>query len=109
MPVDDFDYHGLAIREYEMSTEENYFKTGTIRLGVNGTDMDVLWFVNSNGFHVSDLQKPSNKTVTQSVPASTPVPSIAISTPDVTLRPPTADVDNNRPVRSGIDPRFNRS
>lgn len=40
-----------------MSTEENFFKSGTLRLDINGTNMDVRYFVNSKGFHVNDLKR----------------------------------------------------
>lgn len=43
--------------EYEISTEENYLRSGVLQLNVNGTAMDVKFFVNKNGFHVADLQK----------------------------------------------------
>lgn len=55
IPLDDFDYVGMAVKEYEISTEENFFRSGVLQLFVNGTAMDVKFFVNKNGFHVSEL------------------------------------------------------
>lgn len=43
--------------EYEISTEENFFRSGVLRVNVNGTFMDVKFYVNKNGFHVADLQR----------------------------------------------------
>lgn len=84
IPLDDFDYNGMAVKgeimrklidtrkfsdifglfcdiEYEISTEENYFRSGVLQLAVNGTFMDVKFFVNKNGFHVADLQIPGTQ------------------------------------------------
>lgn len=47
--------------EYEIATEENYFRSGSLQLAINGTFMDVKFFVNKNGFHVADLQKPGSQ------------------------------------------------
>lgn len=55
----DLDYQEMIIREYEVSTQENFFKTGTISLGLPNAQMDVKYFVNNNGFHVSNLQRPA--------------------------------------------------
>lgn len=44
--------------EYEIATEENFFRSGTLALNVNSTQMDVKFFVDRNGFHVLDLQGP---------------------------------------------------
>lgn len=52
----DFDYYEMIIHEYEVSTQENFFKTGTISLGLPGAQMNVKYFVNSRGFHVANLQ-----------------------------------------------------
>lgn len=59
VPLDDFDYTGVLVREYEISTEENYFKSGTLELALNGTLMDVRYFVNKDGFHVNGIKRPA--------------------------------------------------
>lgn len=59
VPLGDHDYNGMYIKEYEMSTEENFFKTGILSLSVNGTQQDVRYFVNNSGFHVSDMRGPA--------------------------------------------------
>ena len=43
--------------EYEVATEENFFRTGVVTLNVNNAPMDVKFFVDKSGFHVSDLKK----------------------------------------------------
>lgn len=58
IPLNDFDFNGIVIREHEMSTEENFQKSGTLRIDVNKTSMDVKYFVNKNGFFVTDIEKP---------------------------------------------------
>lgn len=80
-----------------MSTEENFFKTGTLRIGLNTTaQMDVRYFVNARGFHVADLQRPLE------VPIP---PQVALIPPNVaeTIFAPA----NNRTVRQQV-PRANR-
>ena len=74
----------MVIREYEMSTEENFFKTGTLRIGLNNSSMDVKYYLNKNGFHVADLKRPA----TVSVPATVPIASIPIVIPSVVPIPP---------------------
>lgn len=95
----DFDYNEMIVREYEISTAETFHKTGTIRLAVNGTLMDVKYFVNSDGFHVNDLSRPL-------VPKPAPVPipvaritPIAAGIPS-TVVPSKPNPANNRPVRN---------
>lgn len=61
-----------------MSTEENFFKTGTLRIGLNNSAMDVKYFLNKNGFHVADLKRPT----------VVPVASIPIVIPSVLPMPP---------------------
>jgi hypothetical protein len=48
----------LGFTEYEIATEENFLRSGVLQINVNGTLMDVKFFVNQNGFHVADLQRP---------------------------------------------------
>lgn len=90
----DFDYNEMIVREYEISTEENFYKTGTIRLALNNTDMDVKYFVNSNGFHVSDIERPG---VQKPVVSTPPKPSSAPKPTTVASNRPQL---NNRPVRN---------
>jgi hypothetical protein len=52
-----FSFFSRPRAEYEISTEENFFRSGVLRVNVNGTSMDVKFYVNKNGFHVADLQK----------------------------------------------------
>jgi hypothetical protein len=78
IPIDDFDYNGVAVREYEISSPETFFKTGTLRLLTKGEFMDVKYFINSNGFHVGNLLKKG--------PPLTPLPTIS----DVPAPPPVA-------------------
>lgn len=93
IPIGDFDYNGLSMREYEISDEDNFFKTGTLELSMNGTAMDARWYVNSKGFFISDLKRLS---------------------PSLDLNPaPPALVSNSRPVRnqprvSGLGAVLNR-
>lgn len=94
IPIGDFDYNGLSMREYEISNEDNFFKTGTLELSMNGTTMDARWYVNNKGFFISDLKRIS---------------------PSLDLNPaPPALVSNNRPVRnqpreaSGLGALINR-
>ncbi|XP_070502696.1 uncharacterized protein [Chironomus tepperi] len=58
IPLNDFDYVGMSVREYEVATEENFFRAGVVTLNVNNAPMDVKFFVDKNGFHVNDLRKP---------------------------------------------------
>lgn len=98
IPIDDLDYNGMVIREYEMSTEENFFKTGTLRIGVNNSAMDVKYFVNKNGFHVSDLQRPVSVSVQAPVAQPVPVPAVGPIPPP----PPAVSTtvsNNNRPTQ----------
>lgn len=93
----DLDYHEMVVREYEISTEENFFKTGTISLGLNGTQMDVKYFVNSNGFHVANLQKAGAPVVPNQ-------PKPTLTTRASIVNRPT----NARPVRNQQQQRSNR-
>jgi len=61
----DLDYSTLIVKQYEIAPEENFFRAGSLNLQVNGTFMDVRYFVNSDGFHVGELQR-------QVVPVSQP-------------------------------------
>lgn len=88
IPLEDFDYSGMSVREYEISTEENFFKTGTLSLSLNATQMDVRYFVNSDGFHVTGLKRP----LAQGNPNANAIPA---ATRPVNNRPL-----NNRPVRN---------
>lgn len=45
------------IRENEISSAEAFFKTGTLRLRINGTDTDVKYYINRSGFHIQDFIK----------------------------------------------------
>lgn len=54
-----------AFTEYEIATEENFFRSGVLQINVNGTFMDVKFFVNQNGFHVADLQRPGGQPLPQ--------------------------------------------
>lgn len=111
IPIDDLDYNGMVIREYEMSTEENFYKFGTLRIGLNNSAMDVKYFVNKNGFHIADLQRPVPVDVPQQASVSQPVPVPAVGpippspptrqTPTVAASRPTQPA--NRP-----DPRNNQ-
>lgn len=78
IPIDDFDYNGIAVREYEISSPDTFFKTGTLRLLTKGELMDVKYFINSNGFHVGNLLKKG--------PPVAPLPTIS----DLPVPPPTA-------------------
>lgn len=104
----DLDYSEMLVREYEVSSEDNFYKTGTISLGVNGTQMDVKYFVNRSGFHVTNLSKPAAK------PAATarPVPAVPSVNPSAPVnRPVPIPVNrpaNNRPVRNRPQPGTNR-
>lgn len=97
IPLDDFDYNGISVREYEISTEENFFKTGTLSLALNGTQMDVRYFINSDGFHVTGLKRP--------IPPVNPIPPQLsnVSTPRTVNRPV-----NRRPVRNQQQQSRNR-
>lgn len=72
VPLDDFDFTGVVVHEHEMSTEENFFKSGTLRIDVNGTLMDIKYFVNKSGFYVADIEKPLSPT-RPSVPPPIPI------------------------------------
>lgn len=39
--------------EYEISTEESFYRPGTLQIFANGTSQNVKYFVTSNGFHLS--------------------------------------------------------
>lgn len=71
VPLDDFDFNGVIVHEHEMSTEENFHKSGTLRIDVNGTLMDIKYFVNKGGFYVADIEKPQSAT---RPPVPPPVP-----------------------------------
>lgn len=58
IPLEDFDFNGVIVHEHEMSAEENFHKSGTLRIDANGTLMDVKFFVNKTGFFVADIEKP---------------------------------------------------
>ncbi|CAO1437450.1 unnamed protein product [Diamesa hyperborea] len=53
----DFDYVAMIIKEYEISNEESFYRPGTLQIFANGTSQNVKYFVTSNGFHLSALQK----------------------------------------------------
>lgn len=83
VPIEELDSNTIIIREYEISTPDNFYKTGTLRLGLNDTSMDVKYFVNRDGFHVTDLKSPDGGE-----------PALPLGLP--AGRP----VRNNRPVRN---------
>lgn len=96
VPLDEFDYPVMTIREYEVSTDKNFYKTGTLGLDFNGKQMDVRYFVNKDGFHVSNLKM-------QGAPADlidqSPLPLLNNR---ITRNQPRyrANAANNRPVRT---------
>lgn len=94
IPIDEVDSNTIIIREYEISTPENFYKTGTLRLGLNDTSMDVKYYVNRNGFHVTDLKSP--ETADSSLPLGAPA-----GRPVRNNRP-------NRPPRATERPRASR-
>lgn len=75
IPLNDFDFNGIVIREYEISTVENFHKSGTLRIIVNKILMDVKYFVDKNGFFVSDIEKPQIPSASPPVPAPVAVTS----------------------------------
>lgn len=97
VPLDDFDFNGVIVNEHEMSAEENYHKSGTLRIDANGTIMDVKYFVNKSGFFVADIEKPLTPT---RPPVPAPIP--------VTLRPQIANSAGERRARSQQIPRTKR-
>ncbi|CRL05910.1 CLUMA_CG018883, isoform A [Clunio marinus] len=93
IPLDN-DYIEMLIREYEISTPENFYKTGTLGLIVNGNPMDVKYYVNKSGFHVTDVKQPTGSLIfdllrpnTQSRPAPVSRPAAAGSSRPVRNRP----------------------
>lgn len=99
IPIDEVDSNTIIIREYEISTPENFYKTGTLRLGLNDTSMDVKYYVNRNGFHVTDLK--SLDTVDSALPLGTPAGRIIRQQANSALplgSPAGRPVRNNRPV-----------
>lgn len=96
VPLDDLDYSGINIREYEVSTDENYYKTGTLGLDFNGKQMDVRYFVNKDGFHVTNLKM-------QDAPEDLEQPPLPLLNNRITRNQPRyrAAPANSRPVRTG--------
>lgn len=47
----------IQFTEYEISSEESFYRPGTLQIFANGTSQNVKYFVTSNGFHLSSLQK----------------------------------------------------
>lgn len=90
----DLEYYEMIIREYEVSTQENFFKTGTISLGLPGAQMNVKYFVNSNGFHVANLQRSA-----ESVSAVT-------TKPNEVVLPGNRPIESNRIVRNQQRPEL---
>jgi len=86
VPLDDLDHNGVVIRENEISSEDTFFKTGTLRLQFNGTNIDVKYFMNKNGFHVQDFVRPDQ--ARQNVP----------QTPTVRLVPTNRTLRNQRRI-----------
>ena len=97
VPLDDFDYSGMNIREYEVSTDENFYKTGTLGLDFNGKQMDVRYFVNKDGFHVTNL-KMQDSSADPNEQSPIPLLNNRITRNQPRYRPGPA---NSRPVRTG--------
>lgn len=107
----------LKFTEYEVATEENFFRTGVVTLNVNNAPMDVKFFVDKNGFHVNDLKKPVIPVPNQKSQQGVQRPFGQLTAdPKVINRPPVSQQpaqqlqapiqNNNQPVSNPIAKGF---
>jgi hypothetical protein len=98
----------LIFAEYEVATEENFFRTGVVTLNVNNAPMDVRFFVDKNGFHVNDLKKPVAPVPNQKQPQGVQRPfSQQPLDPRVINRPPVSQQPAQKlqtPLQSNPNP-----